>query len=182
MKRGFIRFDSLFSARNRCVEVAGSLSGTGVIVENGIVFTNFHLIEYAEDEKITVDGEPIEKVLYFDYVFDFAALAVKTKEVKSVVLQPCCWPNQPVFYVGNPGEKTKALYLGRIRSVGWGRIKVSIECEVGFSGSGLYNLAGQMIGLTDSFDEANESDPCIGYAIPGARLQEYLTIAKVRMR
>jgi S1-C subfamily serine protease len=178
MRRGFIKFDSLFSARNRCVEVSGSLNGTGVIIETGLVFTNFHLIEHAEDHAISVNGEIIEKVLYFDYKFDFAALAVKKKEIKPVVIQPRSWSNQPVFYVGNPGEKVKAIQLGRIISSGWGRIEIAVECETGFSGSALYNLTGQMIGLTDSFDEPSKDRCCIGYAIPGARLVQFYAFVK----
>ncbi|MBX4205055.1 MAG: serine protease [Candidatus Doudnabacteria bacterium] len=182
MRRHTIRFDSLYSARNRCVEVCGSLSGTGVIVETGLVFTNYHLIENGDDSSILVDGECVEQVIYFDFALDFAALKVVTKEVKPIAIQTKCWANQPVFYVGNPGEKVKAIQLGRIKSCKTGQIEVVIDCEQGFSGSGLYNLRGQLIGLTDSFDdEPAKNSGRNGYAIPGRNLADYLSFCRKKI-
>lgn len=132
-------------SRNVCVETENS-AGSGIIVQTGLILTAFHLLEV--DSDIKVDGEFAEIVLV-DPKNDIMVLKVKTHLMEPVTLANGVQLLEPVIAIGNPLDLIHVVSVGRV-------VKVDVENDfiytdnlviAGFSGGGVYNMRGSLVGV-----------------------------------
>lgn len=166
------------SARERCVRIKNTctdsvLNGSGVIVETGLVLTNFHIIE--DMGKISVNDNPAE-LLHYDLRLDLAALTAKTRRLRRVEISTRVYNTLPVFYVGNPDGCNKSVVRGEVSyfSISKKQILSTMPCAEGFSGSGLFDAkTGRLLGIHDSM-RAGKDRYDTAIAIPGQAVLAFL--------
>jgi S1-C subfamily serine protease len=158
-------------AMDRCVSVQTSeASGTGTVIETGLVLTNYHVIS----DKITVDNKPAT-IVVVDPNHDLALLRTETKEVKRLEF---CFDHDPgdeIFYVGNPTDKKKFLQFGRINGTDRGMIFTDAAALPGFSGSALYcKKHGKVVGIYNQMYGIQGFSYPYSVAIPAAYTKVFL--------
>ena len=161
-------------------------SGSGFIISaDGYILTNYHVIEGAS--KITVSlysGESYDATLIgYDESNDIAVLKIKEEGLTPVVLGDSDNMNvgDSVVAIGNPlGELTFSLTAGTIsakdrevtmsNSITMNLLQTDCAINSGNSGGALFNLYGEVIGVTNakysSSSNSSASIDNIGFAIP----------------
>ena len=160
-------------------------SGSGFIIsDDGYILTNFHVIE--DSDSITVslyEGDEFDaKLIGYDESNDIAVLKIEAEGLIPVILGDSDNLNvgDTVLAIGNPlGELTFSLTTGVISakdrevsfSNGMTMDLLQTDCAInsGNSGGALFNLYGEVIGVTNakySSSSSGASIDNIGFAIP----------------
>ena len=161
-------------------------AGSGFVYStDGYIVTNYHVVE--DSDSITVsfyDGSTTKAELVgYDENNDVAVLKVETKNLTPVVLGDSGDLNvgDSVVAIGNPlGELTFSLTAGTVSAVdrevtfsgGITMNLIQTDCAInsGNSGGALFNLYGEVIGVTNAKYSGNSSSGAtidnIGFAIP----------------
>ena len=160
-------------------ERQSSALGSGFIIdEKGIVVTNNHVIDGAEDIVVQVNGEKKfnAKVIGADPLSDIAVLQLDTKDkfipVKfgdSDKARIGDW----VIAIGNPfglgGTVTSGIISARNRSIGLSRYEDYIQTDAsinsGNSGGPLFDMRGDVIGINTAI-LGRSGNVGIGFSIP----------------
>ena len=160
--------------------------GSGfILTEDGYIVTNYHVIEDAESVTvITYDGESYEaKIIGYDEKNDVAVLKADAKGLQPVKLgdSDTLRVGESVAAIGNPlGELTFSLTLGVVSALNrqvtfsngamMGLIQTDTAINSGNSGGALFNMYGEVIGITNakysSRSMSSASIDNIGFAIP----------------
>ena len=153
--------------------------GSGFIIDDkGIVVTNNHVIQGAEDIIVRVNGDQEfkAKVLGADPLMDIAVLQLETDQKFTPVdfgdsdkARIGDW----VIAIGNPfglgGTVTSGIISARNRSIGLSRYEDFIQTDAsinsGNSGGPLFDMEGNVIGINTAILGRNGSIG-IGFAIP----------------
>ena len=172
-------FEDMFKEFGAPQERKSSALGSGFIIdEKGIVVTNNHVIQDAEDIIIRVNGEKDynAKVIGSDPLSDIAILQLETKEK----FTPVKFGNSDnarigdwVIAIGNPfglgGTVTSGIISARNRSIGLSRYEDYIQTDAsinsGNSGGPLFDMNGDVIGINTAILGRSGSIG-IGFAIP----------------
>ena len=172
-------FEDMFKEFGTPQERKSSALGSGFIIdEKGIVVTNNHVIQDAEDIIVRVNGdkEYKAKVVGADPLSDIAVLQLDTKEkfipVKfgdSDKARIGDW----VIAIGNPfglgGTVTSGIISARNRSIGLSRYEDYIQTDAsinsGNSGGPLFDMKGDVIGINTAILGRSGSIG-IGFSIP----------------
>ena len=172
-------FEDMFKEFGTPQERKTSALGSGFVIdEKGIVITNNHVIQGAEDIYIRLDDgrEYKAKVIGADPLSDIAVLKLDSKEkfipVKfgdSDKARIGDW----VIAIGNPlglsGTVTSGIISARNRDIGMNRyedfIQTDASINVGNSGGPLFNMDGDVIGINTAIFGRGGSIG-IGFAIP----------------
>ena len=172
-------FEDMFKEFGTPQKRKSSALGSGFIIDaKGIVITNNHVIQGAEDILVRVNGdkEYKAKVLGADPGMDVAVLKIETDEkfipVKfgdSDKARIGDW----VIAIGNPfgfgGTVTSGIISARNRSIGLSRYEDFIQTDAsinqGNSGGPLFNMDGDVIGINTAILGPSGSIG-IGFAIP----------------
>merc|ERR1711991_1084546 len=172
-------FEDMFKEFGTPQERQSSALGSGFIIdEKGIVVTNNHVIDGAEDIVVQVNGEKKfnAKVVGADPLSDIAVLQLETKE-KFI---PVKFGNSDkarigdwVITIGNPfglgGTVTSGIISARNRSIGLSRYEDYIQTDAsinsGNSGGPLFDMSGDVIGINTAILGRNGSIG-IGFSIP----------------
>lgn len=161
-------------------------SGSGFIISpDGYIVTNHHVIESSNSITVALyDGQTHEaKVVGYDESNDIAVLKVEASGLTPVVLGDSDQMNigDDVLAIGNPlGELTFSLTAGKISakdreitfSNGVMMNLLQTDCAInsGNSGGALFNLYGEVIGVTNAkysgSSQGSASIDNIGFAIP----------------
>ena len=174
-------FEDMFKEFNRPTERKATALGSGFIIDQkGIVVTNNHVIQGAEDIIVSVNGstEYKAKVIGTDPYMDLAILEIESDE-KFV---PVSFGDSDkarigdwVIAIGNPygfgGTVTSGIISSRNRDIGLTRyddfIQTDASINVGNSGGPLFNLDGEVIGINTAIIAPGSSGSIgIGFAIP----------------
>ncbi len=172
-------FEDMFKEFGTPQERKSSALGSGFIIdEKGIVITNNHVIQDAEDIFIKVDGgEEIKaKVIGADPLSDIAVLQLDTtKKFQSVKFgnSDNARIGDWVMAIGNPfglgGTVTSGIISARNRSIGLSRYEDYIQTDAsinsGNSGGPLFDMNGDVIGINTAILGRGGSIG-IGFAIP----------------
>ncbi len=166
-------------------QTTSAASGSGfVFSDDGYILTNYHVVE--DSSAITVsmyDGTSYDaKLIGYDESNDVAVLKVDAEGLVPVVLGNSDQMNvgDSVVAIGNPlGELTFSLTSGSISakdreitmSTGSTMRLMQTDCAInsGNSGGALFNLYGEVIGITNakySSSSSGASIDNIGFAIP----------------
>ena len=172
-------FEDMFRDFGTPQERKTSALGSGFIIdEKGIVVTNNHVIQGAEDVYVRVDGNRNlkAKILGADPGMDLAVLQIESDEK----FKPVKFGNSNtarigdwVIAIGNPfglgGTVTSGIISARNRSIGLSRYEDYIQTDAsinqGNSGGPLFNMNGDVIGINTAILGQSGSIG-IGFAIP----------------
>ena len=172
-------FEDMFKEFGTPQERQSSALGSGFIIdENGIVITNNHVIQGADDIIVRVNGDKEfkAKVLGADPLSDIAVLKLETEEK----FQPVKFGDSDkarigdwVIAIGNPfglgGTVTSGIISARNRSIGLTRYEDYIQTDAsinqGNSGGPLFNMDGDVIGINTAILGRSGSIG-IGFSIP----------------
>ena len=162
-------------------------SGSGFIYSSdGYILTNFHVIESASSIKVTLyDGTSYDaKLVGYDESNDIAVLKIDAENLTPVTIGDSDNLNvgDSVIAIGNPlGELTFSLTSGAVsaldrevtmsNNVTMNLIQTDCAINSGNSGGALFNLYGEVIGITNakyssSGSSSEASIDNIGFAIP----------------
>ena len=174
-------FEDMFKEFNQPTERKATALGSGFIIDKkGIVVTNNHVIQGAEDIIVSVNGsnEYKAKVIGKDPYMDLAVLQIESNEK----FQPVSFGNSDkarigdwVIAIGNPfgfgGTVTTGIISSRNRDIGLTRyddfIQTDASINQGNSGGPLFNLDGEVIGINTAIIAPGQSGSIgIGFAIP----------------
>ena len=174
-------FEDMFKEFNQPKERKATALGSGFIIDKkGIVVTNNHVIQGAEDILVSVNGskEYKAKVLGTDPYMDLAVLEIISDE-KFI---PVSFGNSDkarvgdwVIAIGNPfgfgGTVTSGIISSRNRDIGLTRyddfIQTDASINQGNSGGPLFDLEGKVIGINTAIIAPGSSGSIgIGFAIP----------------
>ena len=172
-------FEDMFKEFGTPQERKSSALGSGFIIdEKGIVVTNNHVIQDAEDIIVRVNGdqEYKAKVVGADPLSDIAVLQLETKDK----FTPVAFGDSDkarigdwVIAIGNPfglgGTVTSGIISARNRSIGLSRYEDYIQTDAsinsGNSGGPLFDMNGYVIGINTAILGRNGSIG-IGFSIP----------------
>jgi len=172
-------FGDMFKEFGTPQERQSSALGSGFIIdEEGIVVTNNHVIEGAEDIVVQVNGEKKfkAKVIGADPLSDIAVLKIESKEK----FLPVRFGNSDrarigdwVIAIGNPfglgGTVTSGIISARNRSIGLSRYEDYIQTDAsinsGNSGGPLFDMNGNVIGINTAI-LGRSGNVGIGFSIP----------------
>ena len=172
-------FGDMFKEFGTPQERQSSALGSGFIInEEGIVVTNNHVIEGAEDIVVQVNGEKQlkAKVIGADPLSDIAVLKIESKEKflpvrfgDSDKARIGDW----VIAIGNPfglgGTVTSGIISARNRSIGLSRYEDYIQTDAsinsGNSGGPLFDMNGNVIGINTAI-LGRSGNVGIGFSIP----------------
>ena len=160
-------------------------SGSGFIfTDDGYILTNYHVIEDSSSIKVsTYDGSSYDaQLIGYDESNDIAVLKIEAQGLSPVVLGDSDNLNvgDSVVAIGNPlGELTFSLTSGVVSAldrqvtlssnVTMDLIQTDCAINSGNSGGPLFNLYGEVIGITNAKYSSSGSEASIdniGFAIP----------------
>ena len=172
-------FEDMFKEFGTPQERQSTALGSGFIIDSkGIVVTNNHVIQDAEDIIVRVNGDKefTAKVIGADPLSDIAVLQLDTKER----FIPVKFGNSDkarigdwVIAIGNPfglgGTVTSGIISARNRSIGLSRYEDFIQTDAsinsGNSGGPLFDMNGDVIGINTAILGRSGSIG-IGFSIP----------------
>jgi serine protease Do len=157
--------------------------GSGVLVAEGVVVTNNHVVAHAKDARISFsDGENYDaEIAGRDPQSDLAVLRVKGDTTKHPAL-PLTEANDlrlgdPVLAVGNPFGVGHSVTMGIVSAVGRESVGIAdyedfIQTDAainpGNSGGALVNMSGELVGINTAILSRTGGYQGIGFAIPSA--------------
>ena len=171
-------FEDMFKEFGTPQERKSSALGSGFIIdEKGVVVTNNHVIQNAEDIIVRVNGDKDykAKVIGADPLSDIAVLQLETKDK----FTPVSFGDSDkarigdwVIAIGNPfglgGTVTSGIISARNRSIGLSRYEDYIQTDAsinsGNSGGPLFDMNGDVIGINTAILGRNGSIG-IGFSI-----------------
>ena len=153
--------------------------GSGFIIDSsGIIITNNHVIEGAEDILVRIEGEKEyeAKVIGADPFSDLAVLKIKSSEKFKLVKfgdSDKARIGDWVIAIGNPfglgGTVTSGIISARNRNIGMARYEDFIQTDAsinqGNSGGPLFNMDGDVIGINTAIF-GRQGNIGIGFSIP----------------
>lgn len=172
-------------------QTTSAASGSGFIIsQDGYILTNHHVIENSNTITVSFyNGKSMEAALIgYDSSNDIAVLKVDATDLSPVVLGNSDNINvgDTVLAIGNPlGELTFSLTAGAVSALdrevttsnGTTMRLMQTDCAInsGNSGGALFNLYGEVIGITNAKYSGSSNSGAtidnIGFAIPVNRIQ-----------
>ena len=167
-------------------QTTSAASGSGFIISSdGYILTNYHVIDDADSITVSLfDGTTYDAALIgYDESNDIAVLKVDAENLSPVILGNSDHLNvgDQVLAIGNPlGELTFSLTSGLVSAmdrkvtlsstVTMNLIQTDCAINSGNSGGALFNLYGEVIGITNAkYSSSSGSEASIdniGFAIP----------------
>ena len=167
-------------------QTTSAASGSGFIIStDGYILTNYHVIEGSSSITVSLyDGTTYDAVLIgYDESNDIAVLKVEADNLTPVILGDSDSLNvgDSVLAIGNPlGELTFTLTSGLVSAmdrevtlssnVTMDLIQTDCAINSGNSGGALFNLYGEVVGVTNAKYSSSSSSEAsidnIGFAIP----------------
>lgn len=173
------------------IQTTAAASGSGfVITDDGYIVTNYHVIENSDSITVSLyDGTACTAELTgYDESNDIAVLKIDAEDLTPVVLGDSDDLNvgDDVVAIGNPlGELTFSLTSGSVsaldrevtfsNSMTMDLIQTDCAINSGNSGGALFNLYGEVVGVTNakySGSGTGASIDNIGFAIPINRVKK----------
>ncbi|MDQ1362408.1 MAG: Transcriptional regulator [Pseudomonadota bacterium] len=153
--------------------------GSGVIIEDGRVLTNYHVVAKADEILITLnDGQQINaEILGTDPDTDLAILSIRHNKHTPLAIASMqqVRVGDVVLAIGNPYSIGQTVTQGIISATGRDRVGLStyenfIQTDAainpGNSGGALINARGEIIGINSAIYGQSGSYQGIGFAIP----------------
>ena len=163
-------------------QYVSSGAGSGVIIEkSGIIVTNYHVIEGAKTVtvRLTDGSEYSASLVGYDKAGDLAVIRINAGDKSLTVASLGCSADlevgEDVVALGNPlgslgGTLTTGIISAKDRTIkveGNDMVLLQTNAAInpGNSGGGLFNMAGQLIGIVNA-KISEEGIEGLGFAIP----------------
>jgi len=160
--------------------------GSGVVVDgNGIILTNNHVIEGADEIRIALDDGTVvpARVVGSDLDTDLAVLQAASGELPIAVLGDSqgLRVGDVVLAIGNPFGVGKTVTQGIISALGRHELGINVfedfiqtdaAINRGNSGGALINTSGEVVGINAAILSQSGGSHGIGFAIPMALARE----------
>jgi serine protease Do len=155
--------------------------GSGVVVGNGIVITNNHVVEGADEIKVTTlnHRDFVAELVGTDPKSDLAVLRIKDekKELKPVALGDSARLRlgDVVLAIGNPFGVGQTVTMGIVSAKGRSDlgivdyedfIQTDAAINPGNSGGALVDMEGNLVGINTAILSRSGGNMGIGFAIP----------------
>ena len=157
--------------------------GSGVIVDDGHILTNYHLVANMRAVKVDINGETrIADVVGVDPEIDIALLRVEAPAgsmVPIVFAESDIQQGDVVFAIGNPYGLLRSASMGIVSAVGRNQLGINrreyfIQTDAainpGNSGGALTNAHGELVGINSAlfarYSPSGGSPQGIGFAVP----------------
>lgn len=163
----------------KSIEISGAGSGVVFDAKNGLIVTNNHILEYAEEITIALsDGRKLPgKRVGGDAETDIALIRVAVEGLTPIPLGDSdkLEVGDFVLAIGNPfqlGQTVTSGIVGGLRRSGLGIenyeefIQTDASINPGNSGGALVNLRGELVGINTAVVGDNGGRTGIGFAIP----------------
>ena len=178
------------------MRTSGAAAGSGFIIsEDGYIVTNYHVVENGTSIKVTTfDNQSYDATLVgYDESNDVAVLKIDAKGLTPVTMGSSDNLNvgDEVVAIGNPlGELTFSLTKGNVSAkdrtvtlsgnVTMKLIQTDAAINSGNSGGALFNMYGEVVGITNakysgSASSGEASIDNIGFAIPLDSVKKIIT-------
>jgi len=183
-------FRRFFNVPNRQRERRTQSLGSGVIMdaEKGLIITNNHVIDKAEEIKVTLrDGRKLNaKLVGTDPATDVAVIKVEADRLTDVKLADSdkIRVGDFVVAIGNPFGLGQTVTSGIVSALGRSGlgiegyedfIQTDASINVGNSGGALVNLRGELVGINTAIIAAGGGNVGIGFAIPSNMAKDVMT-------
>lgn len=165
-------------------------SGSGFIISSdGKIVTNYHVIDGAYSAKVTLnDGTKydVQGVYGYDKTADIAILKVDASNLSPVTLGDSSTADlgQSVVAIGSPEGLQNTVSTGIISSIrtsesrsGYKDFQISVPINHGSSGGALFNMYGQVIGITYA---GYETTGDLNFAIPINDLNNFINVSTLK--
>ncbi len=164
--------------------------GSGVIMdaEKGLIITNNHVIDKAEEIKVTLrDGRKLNaKLVGTDPATDVAVIKVEADGLTDVKLADSdkIRVGDFVVAIGNPFGLGQTVTSGIVSALGRSGlgiegyedfIQTDASINVGNSGGALVNLRGELVGINTAIIAPGGGNVGIGFAIPSNMAKDVMT-------
>lgn len=176
-------------------QTTSAASGSGfILTSDGYILTNYHVIEGSDAITVSLYDDTSYKaaLIGYDSSNDIAILKIDAADLTPVILGDSENMNvgDSVVAIGNPlGELTFSLTAGAVSalerevtmSTGVTMTLIQTDCAInsGNSGGALFNLYGEVIGITNAKYSSSSSSEAsidnIGFAIPINDVQSIIT-------
>jgi Do/DeqQ family serine protease len=155
--------------------------GSGVVIDagRGYVLTNHHVIEKADEIRVTLwDGRELEATLLgTDPDTDVAVLGIPTDDLVAIAIADsnALRVGDFVVAIGNPFGLSKTVTSGIVSALGRSGlgiegyenfIQTDASINPGNSGGPLVNLRGELVGINTAILAPSGGNVGIGFAIP----------------
>ncbi|WP_188537089.1 trypsin-like peptidase domain-containing protein [Paenibacillus segetis] len=172
----------VYNASNKVIS-----SGSGVVISaDGEILTNFHVIDGASTISVEFNDQRAFKtstLLLKDETRDLALIKIDAKSLPYVNIGDSTKLElgEEVVAIGSPlGYKnslTSGVVSQTLRTVeGQNYIQISAPIDHGSSGGALFNMRGELVGVTSAFIQSSAD---INLAIPSSDVTTFLTKSKV---
>ncbi len=177
-------------------QVASAGSGVIVDADNGYILTNHHVVENADEIKISLfDGRLLDaEVIGTDAATDIAVLRVESDELVEMPIgdSRAVRVGDFVLAIGNPFGLGNTVTSGIVSGLGRSGIGEGLEDFIqtdasinpGNSGGALINMRGELIGINSAIISRTGGNIGIGFAVPTeiaySVLQQILDHGEVR--
>lgn len=134
------------------------IQGSGIVLStNGLIATNFHVIENASTAQIIFNDGTIYAgsitIVGLDPQADIALLQINKQGLHCVTPSFSITAGEKVTAIGSPKGKRNVSSTGIVNGYTDDIISMSAPLAHGSSGGGLFNAAGQVIGMCSSYSE-----------------------------
>lgn len=151
-------------------------TGSGVVISDKYILTNYHVIEGADRTEISASGKKIPAdVRAYDKELDAAVLYAGRLNVRPAQIgdSDCVQAGEWVICVGNPvsdalrGTVTAGIVSALERKVSSAQTMIQTDAAInsGSSGGGLFNVRGELVGIP-TMKYTGGTVEGIGLAIP----------------
>ena len=132
------------------------MQGSGVVLSaNGLIATNFHLIENASAMQFIFNNGSIYQgkttIVGLDPQQDIALLKIEKKGLTSALISQQYAVGDPVTAIGSPLGVRNTATEGNISGFDQDIISTTAVIAKGSSGGGLFDASGRLIGMTSSY-------------------------------
>lgn len=132
------------------------MQGSGVVLSaNGLIATNFHLIENASAMQFIFHNGSIYQgkttIVGLDPQQDIALLKIEKKGLTPALISQQYDIGDPVTAIGSPNSVRNTATQGNIAGFDQDMISATAVIAKGSSGGGLFDASGRLIGMTSSF-------------------------------
>lgn len=141
-------------------DVYGSTStGSGFFIDNGLIVTNYHVIDKASKISVTTQDNKsyeVKEIAGFDSTVDLALLKVDAENPSLVISQDGVATGESIYALGSPLGLTGTLSDGMISTSsrvieGVDYIQITAPISPGNSGGPLLNVYGEVIGVNTMY-------------------------------
>lgn len=132
------------------------MQGSGVVLSaNGLIATNFHLIENASAMQFIFNNGSIYQgkttIIGLDPQQDIALLKIEKKDLTPARISQQYAVGDPVTAIGSPLGVRNTATEGNISGFDQDIISTTAVIAKGSSGGGLFDASGRLIGMTSSY-------------------------------